>query len=66
MRYVEADSLVLSRIWLGTSQSGSREWGYGHVYASEVAPALIRRAAELGITRIDTTEASGCLDSRTA
>lgn len=59
MRYVEADGLVVSRIGLGTWQFGSREWGYGATYASEVAPALVRRAAELGITLIDTAEMYG-------
>ncbi|MDQ1323262.1 MAG: hypothetical protein QG587_597, partial [Chloroflexota bacterium] len=38
---------------------GSREWGYGDGYAKDVAPALIKRAAELGITMIDTAEAYG-------
>ena len=59
MRYIEADGLRVSRIGLGTWQFGSREWGYGEAYAKEVAPALIRRALELGITMIDTAEAYG-------
>lgn len=59
MRYAEADGLVVSRIGLGAWQFGSREWGYGESYASEVAPALLRRALELGITLIDTAEAYG-------
>ena len=59
MRYVEAAGLRLSAIGLGTWQFGSREWGYGHEYAHEVAPALIRQAIELGITLIDTAEAYG-------
>ncbi len=59
MRYVEADGLRVSRIGLGTWQFGSREWGYGETYASEVAPALLRRAVELGILLIDTAEAYG-------
>jgi len=59
VRYVEADGLLVSRIGLGTWQFGSREWGYGMAYAAEVAPALIRRAAELGITLIDTAEMYG-------
>lgn len=56
MRFVEAEGLRVSRIGLGTWQFGSWEWGYGETYASEVAPALLRRAAELGITLIDTAE----------
>ena len=59
MRYLEADGLRVSRIGLGTWQFGSREWGYGDAYANDVAPALLRRAIELGITMIDTAEAYG-------
>ena len=59
MRYVEADGLRVSAIGLGTWQFGSREWGYGHEYAHEVAPALLRQAIDLGITLIDTAEAYG-------
>ena len=59
MRYVEADGLRVSVIGVGTWQFGTREWGYGHEYAHSVAPALIRRATELGITFIDTAEAYG-------
>ncbi len=59
MRYIEANGLRVSRIGLGTWQFGSREWGYGEAYASEVAPALIRRALELGITMLDTAEVYG-------
>jgi len=59
MRYVESDGLLVSRIGLGTWQFGSREWGYGPAYASDVAPALLRRAVELGITLIDTAEMYG-------
>lgn len=59
MRYVDVDGLRVSRIGLGTWQFGSREWGYGEQYATEIAPALLRRAIELGITMIDTAEAYG-------
>ncbi len=59
MRYVETDGLRVSRIGLGTWQFGSREWGYGEQYATETAPALLRRAIELGITMFDTAEAYG-------
>ena len=59
MQYVEIAGLRTSRIGLGTWQFGSREWGYGAAYAAEVAPALLRRAVELGITMIDTAEAYG-------
>ena len=59
MRYLEIDGLRLSCIGLGTWQFGSREWGYGESYATDVAPALLRRAIELGITMIDTAEMYG-------
>jgi len=59
MRYVEIDGLRTSVIGLGTWQFGSREWGYGEVYANETAPGLVRRALELGITMLDTAEAYG-------
>jgi len=59
MRSIEIDGLRVSRIGLGTWQFGSREWGYGEAYARETAPALLRRAIELGITMIDTAEAYG-------
>ncbi len=59
MQYVEIAGLRTSRIGLGTWQFGSLEWGYGAAYAAEVAPALVRRALELGITMIDTAEGYG-------
>lgn len=59
MRYVEIEGMRLSRIGLGTWQFGTREWGYGEQYATVVAPGLLRRAAELGVTMIDTAEAYG-------
>ncbi len=59
MRYVEVDGFRSSVIGLGTWQFGSREWGYGEAYATETAPALVRRAIELGITMLDTAEAYG-------
>lgn len=59
MRYVETEGLLVSGIGLGTWQFGSREWGYGAGYAFDIAPALVRRAVELGITLIDTAEMYG-------
>jgi aryl-alcohol dehydrogenase-like predicted oxidoreductase len=59
MRYVEVDGLRTSVIGLGAWQFGSREWGYGEAYATETAPALVRRASELGITMVDTAEMYG-------
>jgi len=59
MRYLEVDGLRLSTIGLGTWQFGSREWGYGPGYAAEIAPAIVRRAIQLGVTLIDTAEIYG-------
>jgi aryl-alcohol dehydrogenase-like predicted oxidoreductase len=59
MRYVESGDLRMSVIGLGTWQFGSREWGYGATYARDVAPAIVRRAIELGVTLIDTAEIYG-------
>jgi aryl-alcohol dehydrogenase-like predicted oxidoreductase len=59
MRYVDVGGLRLSVIGLGTWQFGSREWGYGAGYAQDVAPAIVERAVELGVTLIDTAEMYG-------
>jgi len=59
MRYLEVGDLRFSVIGLGTWQFGSREWGYGARYATEVAPAIVRRAVELGVTLVDTAEIYG-------
>ncbi|MGZ4274681.1 MAG: aldo/keto reductase [Solirubrobacteraceae bacterium] len=59
MRYVDVGGLRLSTIGLGTWQFGSREWGYGAEYAAAIAPAIVRRAIELGVTLIDTAEIYG-------
>jgi aryl-alcohol dehydrogenase-like predicted oxidoreductase len=56
VRYLETDGVRISAIGLGTWQFGSREWGYGAGYAAYDAPALVRRALELGVTLIDTAE----------
>jgi aryl-alcohol dehydrogenase-like predicted oxidoreductase len=59
MKFVEAGGARVSVIGLGTWQFGSREWGYGQQYASEVAGAIVRRALELGVNLIDTAEVYG-------
>jgi aryl-alcohol dehydrogenase-like predicted oxidoreductase len=59
VRYVEAGGVRVSAIGLGTWQFGSGDWGYGLDYARTTAPALVRRALELGVTLIDTAEAYG-------
>ena len=56
MKCLEIDGVRVSAIGLGTWQFGSREWGYGAAYAAHQAPALVRRALELGVTLIDTAE----------
>ena len=60
MRYLSSGTgRRISKIGLGTWQFGSREWGYGDRYASDVARAIVRRALELGITLFDTAEIYG-------
>ena len=56
MRYLEIEGARVSAIGLGTWQFGSREWGYGAAYAAHEAPAMVRRALELGVTLLDTAE----------
>jgi aryl-alcohol dehydrogenase-like predicted oxidoreductase len=56
MRYLEIEGVRMSAIGLGTWQFGSREWGYGAAYAEQEAPAIVRRALELGVTLLDTAE----------
>lgn len=59
MRFIEVGGLRTPVIGLGTWQFASAEWGYGSDYAGRVAPALVRRAIELGVTLIDTAEVYG-------
>jgi aryl-alcohol dehydrogenase-like predicted oxidoreductase len=60
MRYLSIDTATkISRIGLGASQFGSREWGYGESYAGQEARAIVRRALELGVTLFDTAEIYG-------
>jgi aryl-alcohol dehydrogenase-like predicted oxidoreductase len=59
MRYTEVAGERLSLIGLGTWQFGSREWRYGDAYAAREAPAIMRRALDLGINVIDTAEIYG-------
>ena len=59
MKTVDLDGVPVSAIGLGTWQFGSREWGYGADYAEREAPAILRRALELGVTFIDTAEMYG-------
>jgi aryl-alcohol dehydrogenase-like predicted oxidoreductase len=59
MKFVEAGGVRVSAIGVGTWQFGSREWGYGPVYAGKVAGEIVRRALELGVNLIDTAEVYG-------
>jgi aryl-alcohol dehydrogenase-like predicted oxidoreductase len=60
MRYLTTDiSKKISKIGLGTSQFGSAAWGYGRDYARKEAPAIVRRALQLGVTLFDTAEIYG-------
>ena len=60
MEFLEVPGLgQVSRVGLGTWQFGSREWGYGQGYASDVALEIVARARELGVTLFDTAEVYG-------
>src|SRR5689334_12404224 len=60
MRYLATDiTKKVSKIGLGTSQFGSAEWWYGRDYARREAPAIVRRALQLGVTLFDTSEIYG-------
>jgi aryl-alcohol dehydrogenase-like predicted oxidoreductase len=59
VRYIEAGGARVSVIGLGTWQFGSREWAYGERYAQDVAPRLVERALEAGITLFDSAEIYG-------
>ncbi len=60
MRYLAVDTAPkLSKIGLGTWQFGSRQWGYGTLYAEREAQAIVHRALELGVTLFDTAEIYG-------
>ncbi|HEY3682466.1 MAG TPA: aldo/keto reductase [Streptosporangiaceae bacterium] len=60
MRYLSVGGAErFSKIGLGTSQFGSRKWGYGDDYARSVAGRVVARALELGVTLFDTAELYG-------
>jgi len=62
MRYLDLDlgaGTPISKIGLGTWQFGSPEWSYGDRYDQREARAIVRRAAELGVTLFDTAEIYG-------
>jgi aryl-alcohol dehydrogenase-like predicted oxidoreductase len=57
VKYVDAGGARVSAVGLGTWQFGSGEWGYGSAYATDVAPRLVTRSLDLGVTLFDTAEA---------
>ncbi|HTD50748.1 MAG TPA: aldo/keto reductase, partial [Acidimicrobiia bacterium] len=59
MRFVDVRGTRLSAIGLGTWQFGSKDWGYGSVYADTEAGRILRRALDLGVNVIDTAEVYG-------
>jgi len=67
MRYMNIGTgKRISKIGLGTHQFGSPDWDYGDRYARQEACAIVRRALELGVTLIDTSEIYGFEASRIA
>jgi aryl-alcohol dehydrogenase-like predicted oxidoreductase len=57
VRYLDiATKKRISKVGLGTWQFGAAEWGYGDDYSERVAPEIVRRAVELGVTLFDTAE----------
>jgi aryl-alcohol dehydrogenase-like predicted oxidoreductase len=59
VKYLDVGGVRVSAIGLGTWQFASAEWNYGDEYVRTTAPAIVRRALELGITLIDTAEIYG-------
>ena len=59
MRYLDVGNERVSLIGLGTSQFGSREWGYGSHYSEHDAVDIVDRALALGVNLIDTAELYG-------
>lgn len=61
MRYLDIDAgtIKISKIGLGTWQFGAREWGYGQQYAERDSQLIVARAIELGVTLFDTAEIYG-------
>ena len=59
MKFLDVAGVRLSSVGLGTWQFGSREWGYGPVYAQGIAPAVLAASLDLGVNLIDTAEIYG-------
>ena len=54
MKFREVAGLRLSTVGLGTWQFGSREWRYGPVYASGIAPEVVASSLDRGVNLFDT------------
>ena len=59
MKFREVGGVRLSAVGLGTWQFGSREWGYGPVYAQGIAPEVVGGSLDLGVNLVDTAEIYG-------
>jgi aryl-alcohol dehydrogenase-like predicted oxidoreductase len=59
VKFIEAGGVRLSSVGLGTWQFGSREWGYGPVYAQGIAPLVLATSLDLGVNLVDTAEIYG-------
>jgi aryl-alcohol dehydrogenase-like predicted oxidoreductase len=59
MKFREVAGLRLSTVGLGTWQFGSREWRYGPVYASGIAPEVVASSLDRGVNLFDTAEIYG-------
>ena len=59
MKFREVAGVRLSTVGLGTWQFGSREWGYGPVYALGIAPEVVASSLERGVNLFDTAEIYG-------
>ncbi len=55
MRYLDVDTAKkISKIGLGTAQSGPKDCGYGEPYAYHEAHSIVRRVAGARVTLCDT------------
>ena len=59
MKFVKLGEDLVSSIGVGTWQFGSKEWGYGGVFAKTTAKDILRRAVELQVNLVDTAELYG-------
>lgn len=59
MKFRDVAGVRLSAVGLGTWQFGSREWGYGPVYALGIAPEVVASSLDAGVNLVDTAEIYG-------